>query len=308
MWECPICAGTEKIDEICCQCGFDERGDFIGHRTVCPVSMSDIQSRIQHVKTIDKSQYEGASDEKHQALEAERRRNQELEKKNLSLEKENQALTEKLRQLENKLTELRQPETNKTVSGQKKSDVISKNIVKQYGILLAMLPLILIVWTTQISSVIWRAYGATYNTNYYIIYQVLASVFEGCLRANVTYSIWTQSKKFNLIWNIIYIVCQLWTVIFFGQGLYIIIPVIVCMLVGELVIFVLKKIIGTRIKAGIAIGLSAGVAVVASEFIIPKVFREAGWALSAVPLMYVAVEIAAAFIMAYIFNKLLSKA
>ena len=38
MWSCPVCSGKQKKEYQCVDCGFDEREDFVGYRTVCRVS------------------------------------------------------------------------------------------------------------------------------------------------------------------------------------------------------------------------------------------------------------------------------
>ena len=43
MWSCPVCLGKQKKEYQCVDCGFDEREDFVGYRTVCKVSEKTLE-------------------------------------------------------------------------------------------------------------------------------------------------------------------------------------------------------------------------------------------------------------------------
>ena len=45
MWICPICSNQEKSKYICSECGFDNRSDYLKHRTIAAVSKEDVDYR-----------------------------------------------------------------------------------------------------------------------------------------------------------------------------------------------------------------------------------------------------------------------
>ena len=48
MWSCPMCSKKQKKGYQCASCGFDERGDFVHYRTICCVSVKDVENRRKY--------------------------------------------------------------------------------------------------------------------------------------------------------------------------------------------------------------------------------------------------------------------
>ncbi len=46
MWTCVVCENTQAAGDRCSRCGFDRRLDFTAHRTLCPVSVPDVEQLL----------------------------------------------------------------------------------------------------------------------------------------------------------------------------------------------------------------------------------------------------------------------
>lgn len=89
MWKCPVCSGSDKTEHICAQCGFDERMDFVGNRTISPVSATNMRIwKDCEMRSRAYMAYREAEQHKREAAESEQRRQEAAEEERRKREAE----------------------------------------------------------------------------------------------------------------------------------------------------------------------------------------------------------------------------
>lgn len=281
MWICPRCTCHEKQGYVCNNCGFDARTDFVEYRTVSPVTEMDCCERrmplygdLLKERTV-------------------------LQNENEKLKRERDHLAEEVDSLKRTGYGLNEVKAAaETVTKASGKILYFKEERKKYRILLIIPFAVNLIW----ECLLFRLFIITPRLDI-TVWNSLDGIVQGCLWGSLAYCLWKGSWKFNFLWNVIYIVSELFTLYF--NSVWTIMPLtkIFSILLVEFFVFILRKVLRKVSNQTLITAFSARL-IVWLEILFLRVYMYVMYDNTYVYLSYIQiVELTVAFVSVYALRK-----